>query len=122
MSKREFKVGDKVARVSGWGGTFVDFRTVRKVYKNGRFVLEGETQQYRQDGYMAGTNSSYRGVPLRHADEPIVLRGVRRHAVESLTAALGQLRGGRHWDVSEDFAAECRALKERMTLEVPNDE
>lgn len=49
-----FKVGEKVFKISDFGGTLCGVSTVSKVYKNGNFIIDGFPQQFRQDGRPAG--------------------------------------------------------------------
>ena len=70
--KRPFKVGDEVVLISGsWGRYISGEGKVSKVYKNGNFVLEGDNQQYRPNGYATGDLHLYRPKVV-HKDDSIV--------------------------------------------------
>lgn len=76
QSQKPFAAGDKVLRIES--GSWVGPRrfhaaTVAKVYKNGKFILEGDADrnQFRQNG--SPVNSSYIRGQIHHATDELLV-------------------------------------------------
>lgn len=95
MTNRAFKAGDKVALIdSGWGHNSVRVTHVTKVYKNGRFILDFGTGQFRANGSGTGNWSQ---VHVEHWDDvkhpAMVIRARMNIGVHSMADYLRGLGG-----------------------------
>ncbi len=109
----EWKVGMRVAQVTGRDEDRINAYTIAKVYKNGRFVLEGSKQQYGVGGHSTARYGGYsRGLPLFPIDHPLVMQARQRRSVRHIREWVATLDAK---TISESLLSELLELRQKAT-------